>query len=631
MVVRKTSKVPTRIWRFHAIEPSGEDARAVREVLWRSGRYYNTLIEIERDRQARYAAIRREYAPNLAALEDEWERLDERAGDLVREAKRTRQRHWQRTRGDKTLAVPAGIDAALTETQAAKKLVAGNAKPLRAAFSARLTPDRVRYKTETQARAAGAGPRIKSRVNADVLAEMLADVTTDAAWRAVARSDDDAQQLVRAARARCGLPPGTYLVIEEAVARARKDASPRTPRFRASRGEGKIAVQLRDTIVDDVFAGRSMFLRLDPDPRANRKGRSEQHFTARVRVGSDERAPIWAAFPVRLHRRPPNDAVVKWAWITVRRHGERTRYELQLVLEHASFADAKRPAGVGDGGHVRIGWGQTDCGVRVATWDGGDLIVPRSILSRAEHGDALRSHADTHFAVVKRVIRLITRTSGWERVQSDRRRLELRSICVAFAEHVFGDDLRTLWRRWVDSRPRDLFVSIAEARRWLDAPPRHALAWWLYMWARKDVHLRQWSADVRASVERRRDALFRETAIRLSTQYETLSVDRYSIAALKQHPRPLAMPGEAPNAVAQHNAQVAAPGRFREILLEVMGSRCTPRERSGDGEEAVGARELSVDPHHGPKVHSPASANGRAGAEEDRRLGTAREAGHASP
>lgn len=61
---RKTSTLPTRIWKFAA---RLEAPREAHEILWQATRYYNRLVEIERARHARFAAIRRTYAPDLAA------------------------------------------------------------------------------------------------------------------------------------------------------------------------------------------------------------------------------------------------------------------------------------------------------------------------------------------------------------------------------------------------------------------------------------------------------------------------------------------------------------------------------------------------------------------------------------
>jgi hypothetical protein len=589
----------TRNWRAHALAPtSGADL--IRDALRLAGRYYNALVEIERDRAARFAALRRDLAPELAALEDEAERLDQRAEDLVHAIKRSRQAHW-RAAGEASLAVPPDLEAALVQIRAELKRVSGEAKPLRKAFAARLAPDQARYKATTTERAGGGGPRIKSRVNAKVLAEMLADDATDLAWRRVAQSDDVAHAAARAARAECGLLPGTYLLVEEAVARAKKDSAPRPPRFRAHRGMGRVGVQLRSATFGDLLTGASSQLRITPAPRkeSTRSKRDCEYFHAQLRVGSDGRTPVWATIPIRLHRQPPQDAAVKWAWLLLRRQGERVCYELQLVLQHESFAEPKRPPGVGDGGHVRLGWAQVEAGVRVALWDGGELVVPQSTLRRVERADMLRSHADVHFDRLKRALRLWQHGSGnsvrWDRLCSERARLHLRSLLVRYAEHELGD-VRELWRAWRQSAPQDLFPSLAEADRWLrsrrpGASQGARLAWWCYLWARKDQHLRQWEADARRGFEHARDALFRSTAIRLGTQHEMITVDRYSVAQLKERPRPLTLPGEAPNEVAQRNAQLAAPGRFREILLEVMGPRCTPCERSGDAATAEGARK----------------------------------------
>ena len=446
------SAMTTRIWRAHALPPlTGGDLIAA--IIRRSNSYYNKLVEIERARLERFAEIRREFAPDLAALEDEWARLDERAAELVRAIKRARQEHWRRTKGERSLLVPEDLEVELERVSAEKERVSAEAKRLRRAFAARLEPDTVRYRALTTERAAGGGPRIRERVNAEVLEEMLADPATDEAWRRVRESDAHALAEKKAARAVCGLPTGTYLAIEEAFDRAKKDAAPRAPRFKSHRGEGKIVVQLRHTTIADVLAGASAFLQLTPDPKPGRKGKSEQHYLARIRVGSDGRAPVWATFPVRLHRMPPADAVVKWAWITVRRQGERMRYELQLVLQHESFGVAKRPAGIGDGGHIRLGWSQTADGVLVAMWDDGKLVVPRRMIERALRAETLISHADRYYDTICRVLRLV----GVELPPHMRRwRMTLRRVLVDFARHVFGADrARDLWRAWRKQRLDD--------------------------------------------------------------------------------------------------------------------------------------------------------------------------------
>ena len=251
-----------------------------------------------------------------------------------------------------------------------------------------------------------------------------------------------------------------------------------------------------------------------------------------------------------------------------------------------------RPRGAGDGGHIRLGWGGCEDGVRVAAWPTGKLVVPTEMLDRAERAERLVGHADAHRDTVARVLRLWLRPLRLPSLRRETRRLWLRRHAVAYAAEVLGD-VRPLWARWVGSRPADLYPSLSDARRWMRAQgyarQEEHLAWWLLCWARKDRHLRQWAADARVGFVNARDALFRETALRLAAEHDTWAVDDYSIADLKKLPE-LVRSGDVVIPVAQHHLQLAAPGRLREILLDVLGDRCTPRERSRGDDDPGSAR-----------------------------------------
>ncbi|RLB42417.1 MAG: hypothetical protein DRH30_04805, partial [Deltaproteobacteria bacterium] len=220
------------------------------------------------------------------------------------------------------------------------------------------------------------------------------------------------------------------------------------------------------------------------------------------------------------------------------------------------------------------------------------LTIPHHMMGRSMQPHLLTGHADKHFELVKRVLSRWTGLTHWHHCLSERRRIDVRNICVAFAKH---HGVVAYWREWIDSKPTDLFVPLTEADRWIRSrgvtSTNARLAWWLYTWARKDVHLRQWAADEHAGFENSRDAFFREAAIRLSTQFETISVDDYDIAVLKKQPELKKQEDVYVPPQVRYNLQHAAPGRFREILIEVMGPRCKPSERPGGLEKPVTSRE----------------------------------------
>lgn len=650
-MARKTSATPTRIWKFGARPPT-ENAARVDELLELASRYFERLTTIERGRYRRYQAIRREAVPELAELERAYESCQRKIRDLIREAKASRCAVWRETDGKRTLELPEHVEAQLQELRKEAERISKEARPHVDAFHALLAParkafeqrsanlpqdlvDRIeevkqelkrarREKTDTSGlsqelaelnarkRSLAPAPNTKAKMNELVLQAMLGE-DWPKAWKEIAISDKEASDARKKARAECGLPPGTYLQVETAFDRAKQDALPEQPRFYSHNerfdGRGKIAVQMTSETFADVVSGRSRRLQLTRSILPGARGKQEQYWIARIQIARNaQKSSEWVAFPVKLDRLPPEDAVLKWAWVTVRKRGEQRVYELQLVMEHGSFGAPKRPAGVGHGGHVRIGWGTHPEGICVAKWEDGEVVVPHAILDQGEHAAILRGHADEHFHGVKRALRLWLRRSPnrllyWDRIVGDARRLQFRRLCSDYAVSRFGDEgLRELWQQWRRDRlsaGRDLFAYLRVADRWIrklgHTDQRDRMAWWLFLWARKDAHLRQYSADSLRRFEARRDQFFHNEAIRIATRYETICVDSYNISSLKKMPELVTAGAARLHVKSRHNLQLAAPGRFREILLETMGDRCVKSERPSDNGSASGSRKGTKD------------------------------------
>lgn len=593
MTKRKTSTKPTRIWKFSARLETPEVAR---EILWRKGRYYNTLVEIERARHDRYGAIRAHYAPDLAALEKQWEELDDQIFELYREAKRDRQSHWRDSGGEKARLLPPEYGARKLALDQTKRAIADQSKPLRAGFAALIEPARSEYKRRTKELAGEAGPRTRSLVNARVLSEMLEEEWWHPAWKDIARSDAQAHERLLAARAHCRLYAGTYLDVESAFARAKEDSAPRAPRFKRALFEGKIQVQLKQGATWSSIGASD---RLKIAIIASRPGVSKRCNMRRVTLDQsvgDDRLVVSAT--CRLHRLPPGDAEVKWLSLMIR---PRRGSELQVTLEHESFAEPKRPAGVESPVHVCLGWGRSGLDLRVARLVRGAEVIdevhcPERIASQKRYGESVEAFGDKLRGRALRTLRRVLHLTGnrvthWRALETDRHRAWLRRQCEGYAQHVLGDEaVRVRWREWQrDRRARgvDLYASIRELRATMPGP--EVFAWWCWIWARKDHHLEQLASDSRRRFQNRRDAHYRAEAIRISTRFERVSVDNYSIAKLKEL-EPLTMPGTGVRELGQSQLHAAAPGRFREILLEVMGPRGSSCERPSDAKNPLGAR-----------------------------------------
>lgn len=272
MMPKKKSELPTRNLKFAAriTSPEGES----RSILWRCSRYYNALVAIERERQGRFAAIRRVHCPELAALEELWEAADDAVSALYAEAKAARADWWRENGGDRVRLLPPEFEPRKAALVAQQKSINEVATPLRGAYKGLFAPARAEFKRRADERTAGRGPRTREKVNAVVRAEMLAEPEWHPAWKGVARSDDEAHDRVLEARARCGLHAGTYLGVEEALARAKKDSAPRPPRFQRFQHSGLIACSRRRARRGAASSPRAGSRRAGSESSASRRARS---------------------------------------------------------------------------------------------------------------------------------------------------------------------------------------------------------------------------------------------------------------------------------------------------------------------------------------------------------------------
>lgn len=622
---RKTSESPTRVWKFGALPPT-TGAADVEDQVHRGRRYYNDLVALERTRRAAFDVARGMYAPELLALQAQTEDIQRQIDEVYAEIRAERQAIWRDT-GAKSLAVSPEAATRLESLKDRIKVLYAEGAEARHVFSLRLKGARETYKARVDEAVKASGksdPHSKSRINSQVFQQLLADPEIDPAWKHITSLDVYAQEVARDIKRRAGLASGTSSILNEAFRRAKEDTQHPFLQFKSAiDSKGCVAVQVTSaagkpapTVRDAMSGAIPNFELVAQAPTPGKKGKPGRNYVARINCAPG-RAPK-AEFPILLHRMPPPDAVIKWAKIIVKKCGERSIFELQLTLEHPSFAEPKRPEGTAEAQHIRLGWKRQMqsgrlAGVRVAAWGSGEVTLPVRILDSVGSSRYMLAVADQllfgqrkdeeAFAVVTSVRQVLDRLLGkhkfsfrtWERLERDRDRIRFRQGWEDSATAHFGRGrLRELWGAWKQHQfasKMDLMQELGYASRWLRSQGLSSqtdrLLWWLYLWARKDRHLRQYSADMARRFTAQRDAHYRSEAIRVSTEFSSVSVDNYSVAALKEKEE---LKLEAVNPTAQRMLQDAAPGRFREILVSVMGARAVPCERPVDEEKEGVAR-----------------------------------------
>lgn len=345
-----------KVYEYGLYRPRDE-ARCA-EILRTANRYYNTLIEIERDRREAISAAQRGLVPKIASAQ-------------------------------------AAIDALVSQLEATRAEI--QASRQRSAVHRRADGDRAKA---LKAKLKGARAALK-----EARAEAREDPALLSAY-AETRERSHSRRL--AARAACGLYWGTYLCVEAAADAACKSAAP--PRFRRWDGGGTLAAQVQKGIAADELFGADTRVQIDPAPWApltpgGKRPQLRSRF--RLRVGSEGRAPVWAEWGIIMHRPLPADARIMWAKVIARREGRKIRWVLQLSVQTAPAKMGPEDRVVG----LDLGWRlRPDGAIRVAYWHdgttGAELTVPACVPELHRKAESVRGFRDRDLDALKATLEL---------------------------------------------------------------------------------------------------------------------------------------------------------------------------------------------------------------------------------
>ena len=515
-----------RVFKFGLLPPT-HNAELVEEQMRAAHRYRNKLTEIEIDWRKAWKESTAGH-PDLSALKEDLAQLTE---DVKRQ-----QQHI---------------------------------KSVRKASRARSEYDHEREHLATlKAKKKEAAARLKEAKRA-----LREDPEVKAARRAAFEQANDRR---KRARAESGVFWGTYLLMEDAADRASKDAR-RDPKFMRWTGAGRIGVQLQKKPgIDAVSAGESGFLQIDPVPREAWESpvRGERRRLARtkvrLRIGSDGRKPVWAEWPMVMHRPLPEGSKVQWAVVKKTRDDcRRWRWTLYIWAEfEGAHTDTPEPEAesvavstetVRDGDSLRAG-----------TWVGSDgewskMWVPDDVERDLEKAEKIRSLRDEKLEDMKAYMGAWlreTETPEW-----------LTEAAAFLPQWRSASRFAALAKRWRHNRFEG------------DTAGYECIESWRY----RDEHLERMESGVRRKALGRRKEYYRILAAKLSRKYGRLLLAKREKAEARKHPgtespRPK-MSGyvRAQNRVAAYELEEALRNAFSARWREVC-------ERSADGDSPATSR-----------------------------------------
>ncbi len=514
MPARKTSTIPTRVYKY-ALKPPTINADLVERTFQDARIYYNQLVTIENRRRHLYRQARSRLFPDYTVLE-------------------------------------AQINLATNELQSLRDRVNSSKSSHR---SRRVDPTTKRMIADLSS---------TLKVSREKLRQLRSEISTSPELKLA--SDNIGQQSSQAIRdLRPTLYWGTYQLCEAAASQA----SQKSP-FEVSYNEtpphllnSRIGIQFMGGLPASDVSDDTRIQILDP-PSFRQTGKNKiwrarydhDHdgrkipCRLRLRIGSDNRKPVWAEFPLAMSRPLPADGRLMSAYITRRPLRERNpwQYHLCLVIESRTFERTVPSINQSGTTAINFGWRQLEDGrLRVATINReGEtpefLELPPQYSSGLSYCIRLQSLLDEKFEEIKKKL------NSW--ISSN--------DCPDGFKDAF--DHLPLWksqhrlneivRYWKDHRfPGDESIWPAASA-----------------WTGRYLHLHDWMVNQKRRLLAWRDDYYRCFAKKIVTTSASIVVDTCHFGELAK--RPSAEVAVTGSQTARYNRTVASPGDLRLKILQ---------------------------------------------------------------
>jgi hypothetical protein len=384
---------------------------------------------------------------------------------------------------------------------------------------------------------------------------------------------NEARKVVSGAYSELGLYWGTRAVANASVEQAATGIN--LPKFKSWAGEGWLSVQIQGGIsVTELTSGNDrraiLDLTLQPVPRPPslrdlqpnsdgsakaprnpfRSGRPQPRL--RLRVASKERDPIFAEWPIVLHRPLPPDAVIKWVKVYRRREAAHVVWTAVFSLEVPPpvVVPAEFPAIA-----VNLRWKKTNVDAQSTTlaadWHDGSsaglLTVDPAVHSQFDKGEDLESIRQLNFNRSRAAMLQCDPPIAWPEEHAEK----LKTLAQWQSPSRLGQFVR--W--WRDHR-------VAGDAALFDLCDD---------WREQDKHLWEWRVHSRSKALLRRREAYRVFAAAAAKKYDTLVIEMLDLSELARVPESDAENGSHP--VGRRQRFDTAPSELRGALVHAFRKR----------------------------------------------------------
>jgi hypothetical protein len=408
---------------------------------------------------------------------------------------------------------------------------------------------------------------------------------------------------------------GTQLLIRESVEHADgktalyKDGAPHDPKFKPWKHEGRIGIYKAPKIpVKEVFEEGNWVRIASVDDRAwseRRQGESSKRHegkrycsrtTLRIRIGSEGQKPIWASFPMIMHRPLPDNGLIPSVSVHLEKIGPREVWTACFTVDVSGCL--KYPESTtGNAVALDLGWREirenpdgVDYALRMACWIGedgatGELRIPARFVSgiklereisrirKNNYNQMLASLVE--WARERDLPEWLRRSTMSGRARKAGEATPSSAQAVArLSKWVSIAKLAALTLQWSKNRfEGDEGIYGHRPDKDGNGKPLKETAVGLEGWRYNDHHLWAWENSQRRNSRNQRKELYRQFALELALKYRTLVLEDFNISDVAETAELGTRKEIDRNDKAQSNRQIASPSELRECCIQAFTKR----------------------------------------------------------
>ena len=375
---------------------------------------------------------------------------------------------------------------------------------------------------------------------------------------------------------------GTYNHIEAMVSKSYKDmylynktGKPIDPKFERWTGEGALAIQIQKPVqfssTNEHFGTKSTLLQFHLKPTDNLNiipiKRKPRYGDLKFRVTSDPKGgPIFATFPIKMHRSLPPNGVIVGAVIQCKKIADRVKWSLHVTVKEDNTAFVEKIIGKKQIA-IDVGWRKIEQGFRIgyAIDDAGfeqEFILPNEIIKGIKYVDKLKSIRKSNQEIMQQNI------------------IDYLSKIKNFPED-FKENIENIGKWKAPNRFVILLKKWENNQQWIKDYKEgfNILVKWYYGDISNPIllkngkqsktnggerHLWQWERNQESKNYNRRKDYYRNIAYQLSQDYSILILENFDLRSMQKN-KEVEDSGEE-NKKAKRQKNVTAISEFRTCL-----------------------------------------------------------------